>query len=339
MSTKQQNFLRTFFIITITVLSVWGAVDIFTFSSSQVHPQKAKNNKAYQSIMDSNYAFYALPIPHEMNFAGEAVPVNNFDVRESLDQEFLKVAYWHSEFFLYLKKAHRYFQIVGPILKKNNIPDDFKYLMVTESGMRHVASPAGAKGFWQFMTSTARSYGLEVNSEVDERYNLEKATEAACKYLQEAYNRYGNWTLAAASYNVGIGNLNKQISRQNTENYYDMLLNTETGRYVYRVLAVKTIMQNPQAFGFYFRKKDLYPLIETKTITTDSTNINLVNFAAEHKTNYKILRILNPWLKSNRLRNSARKTYKIKIPQTGARSKDYFAGEPDKNKFVNSVEL
>ncbi len=333
MNSKYQNILRGFFISTIIILSAWGAVDIFTFSKSENLP-----DEKYQARRDSTYAFYALPVPKEINFAGETVPVENFDVRESLDQEFLKVAYWHSEFFLYLKKAHRYFQIVEPILKAQNIPEDFKYLMITESGMRNVSSPAGAKGFWQFMTPTAKSYGMQINREVDERYNLEKATVGACKYLKEAYQKYGSWTMAAASYNVGTGNLDKQIAGQGTDNYYDLLLNSETGRYVYRVLAVKTIMQNPRAYGFNFRKKDLYPLIDTKIITTDTTNIDLVKFAKKHGTNYKILRILNPWLRSDKLTNSAQKTYKIKVPANNGRSKDYFADDPKKNELVNTVE-
>lgn len=330
----KRKLMRGFLIFTVTLLAAWGAIDIFTSAKNTGKPDE---NQPKQNS-NNTFASFAYELPKEMTFAGEQIPLQNYDVRESLDQELLKVAYWHSEMFSYLKKSYRFFPIVEPILKANGIPEDFKYLMVTESGMRNVTSPAGAKGFWQFMEETATSYGMTVNKEIDERYDLEKATVGACKYLKEAYNRYGSWTLAAASYNVGQGNLNKQIRGQGTDDYYDMFLNVETARYIYRIAAVKLVMQNPQSYGYYFRKTDLYPIIDTKTISTDTVLIDLTKFAKQNGTNYKVFKLLNPWLRADIITNSAKKTYKFVVPTEKGRSKDYFAGETD-DEYLENAEV
>jgi len=259
-------------------------------------------------------------IPEDLAFAGEAVPVEYYDVRESLDRELLVNGYFHSRSLFVLKKSRRYFAVIEPILRKYNIPQDFKYLAMAESDLDNVVSPARAVGVWQLLEGTAKEYGLEVNSYVDERYDLGKSTEAACKYLLESYEKYGNWTLAAASYNMGRNNLDSQIERQRTENYYDLLLNDETARYIYRVLAQKLITEKPDDFGFSIAENEYYPVIPTRDVEVNTAIEDLAAFAQEHSTNYKILKQINPWLRQNTLPNTARRNYVIRIPERGARS-------------------
>ncbi|MFV0505789.1 MAG: lytic transglycosylase domain-containing protein [Bacteroidales bacterium] len=263
--------------------------------------------------------YYESPsIPKHVEFAGERVPLECNDVFESLDRELMSHAYFHSQTLRYIKLSKRYFSIVEPILKKYNIPDDFKYLMVAESGMNETAvSPARAAGLWQFLASTAKSHGLTISSEVDERYHVEKSTVAACDHLQWLYNQFGSWTLVCASYNCGIGGLKNQISRQKTNSYYDMLLNSETARYVYRILGFKLIMENPELYNFHVADNEYYPLWNTKYITIDSTVTDFGTFANNMGLNYKILKEFNPWLRDNKLNNPNKTVYKIKIPLEG----------------------
>ncbi|MCF6366297.1 MAG: lytic transglycosylase domain-containing protein [Bacteroidales bacterium] len=312
--------------------AIIGVVTVFIF---------AKNyytlDKKYKELRDSTYSVYALPLPDSITFAGEYVPVENFDVREALDKELHKITYWHSETFLYLKRAHRFFPVIEKILAENGIHDDFKYLAVAESGLTDVVSPAGAAGFWQFLKATGKSYGLEINKEVDERYNLEKSTVAACKFLKDIHRKYKDWAMTAAAYNTGPGNLNKQTIRQNNNNYYDLLLNSETSRYVYRIIAFKLIMSNPQDYGFKFRKKDLYPQIPTYKVKLDSAVTDFAAYAKHFGTNYKMLKIFNPWLRDNFLTNKYKKTYTIILPEENARNKDYFENIQDKDSIINTV--
>ena len=205
----------------------------------------------------NNYKVYAIDLPEKLDFAGERVPIEDPDVYERLDREFLINTYWQSNGLLYIKRANKYFPIIEPILKRNNIPDDFKYLALIESGLTNAVSPAGASGFWQFMKSAAKEYGLEVGDQVDERYHLEKATQAACDYLNAAKRSTGSWTMAAAAYNAGVAGMNRQANLQETNNYYDLWLNNETSRYVFRILAVKEIMKNPRSMVSYLIK-DIY---------------------------------------------------------------------------------
>lgn len=308
---------------------VFIAINIFSYSNTNfIEP--ASNGDEDNS---NGYAVFAMRTPDSISFAGERVPTENFDVRESLDMEIHKVSYWHSEMFLYLKRANRYFPVIEPILRQHGVPEDFKYLCVTESGLTNAISPAKAVGFWQFMKTTGKHYGLEVNDEVDERYNLEKATHAACKYLKSKKRKYGSWALAAASYNAGDGGVNKFIDYQKVNSYYDLALYKETGRYMYRMIAMKLIMENPVKFGFNYKKSDLYPVIDTKIVKVDSTITDIAAFAKKHGTNYKILKELNPWLRAHKLTNRSKKNYNIIIPEKGARSKDYFPHqkEPQKN--------
>ena len=261
----------------------------------------------------------SVPIPDELYFAGERVPLENFDVLESLDQELLINTYWQSHTMLLIKRANRYFPVIENILREHGIPTDFKYLPVAESDLMNLVSPANAVGFWQIRKATAVEMGLEVNDEVDERYHLEKSTEAACDFLRQSYNLYGSWTMAAASYNVGRRGLNEQIERQNQDYYYDLLLNLETGRYVYRLLALKVIMENPELYGFIIDSTELYPPIPTHTVEVDTPVDDFAEFARAHSINYKVLKIFNPWLRDNRLSNPRRKTYYIAIPEKGYR--------------------
>jgi membrane-bound lytic murein transglycosylase D len=268
------------------------------------------------------YSVYGVEFPSRVTFAGEPVPIDLFDVMESLDRELLSNTYFHSQTIRLIKMAHRFFPQIEPILKKNLVPDDFKYLVLAESGLTQAVSPAKAVGFWQLLKGTAQEYGLEVNDEVDERYHVTRSTDAACKYLIESFRKYGNWTMTAASYNAGRKGMDTQIERQKKKNYYDLLLNEETARYLYRVLAFKLIFENPEAYGFALSEKDLYHEIPAYTIEVDSAVADFADFATEFGTNYKILKYMNPWLRDNKLKNPSRKTYEIVLPEKGFRRPD-----------------
>ena len=313
-----KDFFKNTFYASASIIIILVIFNLFSYSHTRFN-----QDLEYQKSVENNYAVYAFPIPESLDFAGEKVPLENFDVRESLDLEILKVAYWHSEMFLYLKRANRVFPVVEPILKKNGVPDDFKYLMVAESGLVNVVSPARAEGYWQFISGTAKEYGLEVNKEVDERYHLKKSTEAACKYLKKRYNKFGSWAMVAASYNAGDGGVNKYIKYQKVNSYYDLAMFTETGRYVYRTLAFKLIMQNPEKYGFNYREKDLYPQIPVMEVEVDSSITDMIAFSKKYDINYKILKIFNPWLRAHQLTNKTKKKYILEIPEKGARSKEY----------------
>ena len=313
-----KDFFKNIFYASASIIIIVVIFNLFSYSHTRFN-----QDLEYQKSVENNYAVYAFPIPEKLDFAGEKVPLENFDVRESLDLEILKVAYWHSEMFLYLKRANRVFPVVEPILKKNGVPDDFKYLMVAESGLVNVVSPAKAEGYWQFMSGTAKEYGLEVNKEVDERYHLKKSTEAACKYLKKRYRKFGSWAMVAASYNAGDGGVNKYINYQKVNSYYDLAMFTETGRYIYRTLAYKLIMQNPEKYGFNYREKDLYPQIPVMEVEVDSSITDMIAFSKKYDINYKILKIFNPWLRAHQLTNKTKKKYILDIPKDGARSKKY----------------
>ncbi len=281
------------------------------------HSDSIMNIGEYQSLINENYKIYSLPMPEDANFSGEKVPLDNIIVKEALDKELLSNTYWHSNTFYFIKRANRWFPIIEKILKEEGVPDDFKYLAVIESGLLNVTSPSGAKGYWQFMPATAKGYDLELSKEVDERKHIEKSTRAACAYLKEAYDKFNNWTLAAASYNMGKNGLMTRLKNQKADNYYDLLLNTETARYVYRILAVKYILQNPANYGFNVRPEDMYPPYETINISVDSSVSSWVDFAISQGTNFKTLKELNPWLTADGLSNSAGKEYTILLPKPG----------------------
>lgn len=275
-------------------------------------------DETLQKRLVNDYNVYALPLPDKMDFAGESVPLNDPDISERMDRELLVNTYWQSNGLLMFKRANKYFPIIEPLLKKYGLPDDFKYLAVAESGLDNVRSPAGAAGFWQFMPATGKEFGLEVNDYVDERYHLEMATKVAAEYLIKSKERFGSWTLAAAAYNAGNAGVNKQIDRQKLDNnYYDILLNSETSRYVFRILAFKEIMSNPEKYGFNFRQQDLYKRVPTYKVKVDSAVTDFAVFAKKFDINYKILKLHNPWLRDTFLKNSSGKEYFIEIPEKG----------------------
>lgn len=260
-------------------------------------------------------------IPTNLNFCGESVPTEIVDVKERMDREFLININLHSSTSLIIKRANKFFPIIEPILKKNGIPDDFKYLCVIESALANATSSAGAKGFWQFMPATAKEYNLEVSSTVDERNHIEKATEAACKYLKRAHNKFGNWTLVAASYNRGMGGIENQLNVQGVSDYYDMYLTEETSRYVFRILALKEIMQNADKYGYKLPSDALYRNVKTKSVAVNTSIPNLQTWALEQGINYKTLKYHNPWLIDTSLTVAAGKTYDIIIPLEGYKKK------------------
>lgn len=302
----------------------------------------------YRNYFVSNYKVFGVTIPKDLNFCGEKVPVTDFTVREALERELMVNTYFQSQTLLFHKRASRWFPVIEPILKKNGVPDDFKYVALIESGLSNVVSPAKAAGFWQLMEPTAEHYGLQVDENVDERFNVEKATEAACKCFKDAYARYGNWTLAAASYNLGMGGVDKQLARQQSGSYYDLYLNEETARYIFRILAVKEIVSRPKAYGYVLRPRDLYPPIPTNAVKVDSSVTDLAAFAISRGSTYKILKVMNPWLMQASLSNAEHKTYSILFPKKGAKLYDMDTEEPagsstvpskDTSRFVTKAEI
>ena len=274
------------------------------------------SDKTLEKNTSSTYNIKALKIPNSLSFAGEKVPTELNDIKERMDRELLVNTYWQSNGLLLIKRAHKYFPLIEPLLKKYGIPDDFKYLAVAESGLENNSSPAGAAGFWHFLKSSAKEYGLEVNQNVDERYNLEKATKVAVEYLKKSKKRFGTWTLAAAAYNAGNARIARNLKKQQVTNYYDLLLNSETSRYVFRIVALKEVLSNPRKYGFEFEEDDLYNLPDIKTVKVDTVITNIASFAKKFKTNYKELKLNNAWLRENKLNNKSRKLYKIKIPNS-----------------------
>ena len=263
------------------------------------------------------YRITAIDIPADLNFAGEKVPQEDPEILERIDREFLVNTYWQSNAVLMIKRANKYFPIIEPILAKNGVPDDFKYLAVAESGLQNVVSHAGATGFWQIMKATGREYGLEVNSNVDERYHLVKSTEVACKYLKKWKEKYGSWTLTAAAYNAGPGAINKYLGIQQVDDYYDLLLGQETGRYVFRIMAIKEILSQPEKYGFDLDKEDMYTAVPTFEIEIDAPIFSIADFAQQYEITYKILKRHNPWLREPHLNNKSNKKYTIEIPNKG----------------------
>jgi hypothetical protein len=288
--------------LSILVIAVSG---LFVFATSVKDKEKQLHEGTSQYF------------PVEVDFSGEKAPLQIADVKERFDRELLVNANLHSSTLLIIKRANRAFPVIEPILAQYGVPDDFKYLAVIESALTNAVSPSGAKGVWQFMPETAKEKGMEVNDIVDERYHLIKSTEAACKYLLAAKQKFGSWTLAAASYNGGMNGINKKIEEQKVTDYYDLLLTDETSRYVFRILALKEIMKSPEKFGFNISEHELYSLLPTKTIVVDSTINDLATFAKSQGINYKILKLHNPWMRDKKLSNTSKKRYEIEIPTTG----------------------
>ena len=306
------------------ILALVGFVFVIGSLIYAVQQKPSQNEKVLQNheakpdknVSDS-YQISAIDIPADLNFAGEAAPQDDPEIMERVDREFLVNTYWQSNALLLMKRANKYFPVIEPILAKNGIPDDFKYLAVAESGLQNVVSPAGATGFWQIMKGTGREYGLEVNDNVDERYHLAKSTQVACEYLNKWKNRFGTWTLTAAAYNAGPAGIQKYMNIQKVDDYYDLLLGQETGRYVFRIMAIKEILSHPEKYGFDVEKEDLYEDVPTFSVEVAEPISDWADFADTYEINYKILKRHNPWLREAHLNNASGKKYQIEIPNKG----------------------
>ena len=296
-------------IVALILASLAIAGEAFIFAT---HKEQAE--EVHARAIRADYRVYAPSIPDSLTFAGEKVPLNIYYVREGLDRELVSNMYYQSNTLFNIKRATRYFPTIERILKEEGVPQDFKYLCVIESGLQCVTSPAGAQGWWQFMKATGQKYGLEINDDVDMRNHLELSTRAACRYLKDLRARFGNWTAAAAAYNCGENGLERRFANQKQSSYYDLYLNRETSRYVYRILTLKLIMQHPQDYGYYVRRCDTYPELPTTEVTLDGQNVDIVQFAIDNGTSYKMLRTLNPWIATDTFKNKAGKTYKVLIP-------------------------
>lgn len=267
----------------------------------------------YSSFSRDSIRLFSLP--QSVDFAGEKVPLDQPDVMERLEREIYVNAYWESNMILLMKRSGKYFDEIDRIFTEAGVPTDFKYLALAESGLMNVVSPAGARGFWQFMESTAKEYGLEVNKEVDERYHFEKSTRAAVRYLQKAHAKFGDWTAVAASYNMGQTGFSKRQSEQFEKNYYNLYLNEETSRYLFRILAFKIIFENPGEFGFHLKEKDFYKNPEFKKIKVDRDIKDLAAWAKGEGSTYKQLKLYNPWLRDKRLNVRRGKVYEVVLPK------------------------
>jgi len=307
----KQNFILLFFICFISLLLAFFILKVFFLDID-------KNNFTY---VNNNSNVLGLNVPSNLDFCGEKIPLNSIKIKDGLEKEFFNDDYWKSNYKALYEKAKIWFPYIEPILKQQGIPDDFKYIAVVESHLSNIVSSAGAAGFWQLMPLSAQNYGLEVNEFVDERFNLEKSTIAACKHFKDAYKVFNNWTLSAAAYNLGIGGIQKVLEKQNSKDYFDLILNSETGSFVYRILAYKTLFSNPQHFGINTKKIIYKDKIQMKTYEIDSTinlTVSLENFFA---CDLSTIRTFNPWFIGNKLPNPNNINYLFKIPKQ--LNKDY----------------
>lgn len=291
-----------------------GFFCLLIFSSFYSEDHKKEELVLPASAVSSQHII-AFSLDKRFDFAEEAIPPDNFDAMERLDRELIVNTYMHAMTLLNIKTANRYFPVIEPILKKYGIPEDFKYLSVAESNLRMATSPSGAKGLWQFMDAAGTAYGLEISPDVDERYNVEKSTEAACKFILYLKKRFGTWTMAAAAYNMGEAAISKRMEDQKANNYYDLNLNEETSRYVFRIIAIKEIMQNPEKYGFFVENDQLYePFQKYSTLIIAESIPNLANLAQQYGTSYRMLKVFNPWLIGSSLNNKSGKKYEIRVP-------------------------
>jgi len=303
---------KLYFVLGVAGLLMVCGICIFAAAEIKNH------DKEYFALFGRHMKVFSPEIPVSANFAGEAVPLEVIYVKEAFDREIMAGTFMQSSTIMMFKRACRWFPVIEPILKKNGIPDDFKFLVLAESNLVNVVSPAGAEGYWQFIKTSGVRYGLEINEFVDERYNMEKATQAACNYFRDAYKNLNNWTLVAASYNRGIDGIGKALVKQKVNNYFDLYLNDETSRYVFRIIALKEIYNHPVRYGFYLRVRDFYPQINCRMVVIDSSINNLLVFAKRLSVNYRILREFNPWIRNYSLPNKSRKIFVFQIPKEGA---------------------
>lgn len=279
----------------------------------------AISDSDYKGLLFSDYKLEGVTIPKDLNFCGEKVPVENYRVKRALEKEFYTKAFFQPSTLILHKKAARWFPLIEAILKKNGVPEDFKYVAILESGLTNSTAQSGSGGFWGIMPPVGRDYGLQVDDQVDERFNIEKATDAACRIFKDGYKKYKNYTLAAAAYDYGPGALDRQLERQGTNSYYELDLNEETGQYIYRLLAFKEIISRPEAYGYKLSKRELFGPIPTTPVKVDSSITDLVRFAAEQGSDYLAMKTLNPWLLQTSLQNPDHKTYTILFPRKGVK--------------------
>ena len=299
----------------IILIGVTAAITLLPAQSNEEQLEEYEGTESEYLAFDRiDHITHDIELPETMEFCGEEVPLHLFYVRERLEREILVNTYRHSTTILQLKRTTRWFPVMEPIMEQYGLPEDFKYLAMIESELTNAVSPSKAVGFWQFLEGTGKEYNLEINREVDMRYNVEKETVAACKYLKDSYRKFGSWIAAAAAFNCGNGRISRTMDDQRVDSYFDMLLPEETQRYVYRILALKLITENPEKYGFQIGDNGWYRPYEYKTVTVTESIHNLMDFAFEQGTNYKMLKYFNPWLRSNSLTVSAGKSYDIKIP-------------------------
>ena len=299
----------------IILIGVTAAITLLPAQSNDEQLEEYEGTeKEFLSFDQIDHITHDIELPNTLYFCGEEVPLYLFYVRERLERELLVNTYRHSTTILQLKRTTRWFPVMEPIMEQYGLPEDFKYLAMIESELTNAVSPSKATGFWQFLESTGKEYGMEINKQVDMRYDVERETVAACKYLKESYRKFGSWISAAAAFNCGNGRISRTMNEQRVDSYFDMLLPEETQRYVYRILALKLITENPEKYGFQIGDNGWYRPYETKTVTVTESIPDLIQFAYEQGTNYKMLKYFNPWLRSNSLTISAGNSYEIKIP-------------------------
>ena len=300
------------------IIGFFSGIVILALMASLNADTLKSNNSNVTALRDSTNQYFQVVknphIPNQIFFAGEEVPISEEDSRERFEIELIRNCYYHSSSLMHLKRAGRYFPIIEPILKAHNVPDDFKYLAVAESDLTNAVSPAGAKGLWQFLELAGKEYGLTITATVDERFNVEASTVAACKYLLYLHRRFGSWSLAAAAYNAGPTKLAAELKSQGESTYYALNLNQETSKYVFRIAAIKQIMENAELYGFFIKPQDIYvPFGAKKSITVTSSITNLGNWSREHGMTYRELKYYNPWLRSDKLEVEPNQSFVLKV--------------------------
>ncbi len=311
------NDMKVSDLISISCLIILIGYILYNESSGKTHDQVFSDNGTLQVNGDDyNHPLPAVSfdLPKELTFAGESVPMNITDVRERFDKELQINTYFHSNTIFLIKRANRWLPQIEEILREHDIPEDFKYLPLIESNLINARSPKDAVGYWQILEDSGKEFGLEITREVDERFDPLKATEAACRYLKQAYRKFNNWTIVAASYNRGMTGIQNAIDDQKVNSYYDLYLNEETSRYVFRILAIKEIVENPLKYGFKIKPEHLYQADELRYVEVDEDIKSLVDFAKEQGTNYKMLKQFNPWLREQKLTVKKGHTYRIALP-------------------------
>lgn len=295
-------------------VSVVIIVALLTLMSCEEKVEKPQKIQELTAAAIENH-FVVPEVPNEIIFAGDTISFKDLDLKERMDNELVINNFWHSNTIMMMKRSNRWLPVMKEIFRAENVPEDLVYISVIESGLQNVTSPRGAKGFWQFMERTGDEYGLIINSQMDERYHVEKSTRAACQYLKTANEKFGSWILAAASYNLGMYGMADNLKRQKVDNYFDLSLNSETARYIFRLMAIKLVFENPSNYGFYINNESLYPQYKTKDVIIDTSIPNLYEWSIEHGITIKILRRLNPWIKGKDFIVEDGEVYTFKIPK------------------------